>query len=369
MADILVVDNNKQISRMFNEILSRDGHKVSIAHDGYTALELIDKNDFEIAFIDIGLVDMNGLELLKLLNLKSPLTISTVISGKNDINCAIESIKAGVFRYLKKPFDLDEIAEIANLAHRERMNMVRSGYVPNRPSVSGERPGFKSFKLLIDLAVVVLAFLGGFIFQKGINQWLGIPALWSLNEIIYLSLSLACCYSFIFFQNSRSGETLIKPHRFNHNFKNLSLTYAIFTTILFFITNFMDSRMVLISGYCLGLAGLLLSKYILVPYLDTILAARREGPRSIIFKGFNGPIADKSKAYDIEKARVHDLLATELVKKQPIKSGSRDNNEDPDDDSTLTSKDPVSGLIAQFKGNRSGFNPTRDKDKVGHISR
>ena len=369
MADILVVDNNKQISRMFNEILSRDGHKVTIAHDGYTALELIDKNDFEIAFIDIGLPDMNGLELLKLLNITSPLTVSTVISGKNDINNAIESIKAGVFRYLKKPFDLDEIVEIANLSHRERMHMVRTGYLPARFMVSGECRGLNLFKLFVDLSVVILALLGGFIFQKEINRWLEIPVLWSLNEIIYLSLSLVCCYGFIFFQNPRSGNTSKKSQQFGHDFKNLSLTYTVFAAILFFVTNFIDSRMVLISGYCFGLAGLLLSDYALIPSLENILGAQREGGRSIILKGFNKPISDKLKSYDTEKLRVHDLLSRELGKKQPIKSGAINETEYLDDYSTQVRRDQESEPIAQFKGSRSRFNPTLKKDKVEHISR
>jgi len=369
MADILVVDNNQHISRMFNEILSRDGHKVTIANDGYGALELIDKNDFEIAFIDLGLPDINGLELLKLISLKSPLTVSTVISGKNDINYAIESIKTGVFRYLKKPFDLDEIAEIAKLAHRERMNMIRSRYLPGRLLDSSGRGGFKLYKLLIDLTLIILALLGGFFFQKEINHWLGTPSFWSLNEIIYLSLSLACCYSFIFFQDSRSADILNKHRQFNNDFKNLSLTYAIFTAILFFVTNFMDSRIVLIGGYCFGLAGLLLSNHTLLPYLDTILTGRREGRKSIILKGFNKSTADKIKAYDAEKARLHELLAKESGKKQAVKPGIDDKTECLDDDSTRVCENQASGLIAQFKGSRSRFSPVREKDKAEHISR
>jgi CheY-like chemotaxis protein len=368
MAEVLVVDNNQQISRMFNEVLSRDGHKVTVARDGYSALRLIDKNDFEIAFIDIGLPDMNGLELLKLLNLKSPLTVSTVISGKSDINNAIESIKAGVFRYLKKPFDLDAITEIAGLAYQERINMVRSGYLPVRNKVSAGRQKLETVKLLIDLPLIILAILAGFLFQKEIYYWFEIPALWSLKEIIYLALSLACCYGFIYFQNPRPIEIHDKNQRFNHDFKNLSLTYAVFAAILFFVTNYIDSRIALICGYCLGLAGLLLNDYALLPSLDTILASHREGPRSIILKGMNKQTAESNKSYDIEKARVHDLLAKEQENKRPAKSGINDDT-DHLDDSTLANNNQASGLIARFKGSRSRFDHSREKDKVEHISR
>jgi CheY-like chemotaxis protein len=369
MADILVVDNNQHISRMFDEILSRDGHKVTIANNGFGALELIDKNDFEIAFIDIGLPDINGLELLKLLHLKSPLTITTVISGKNDINAAIESIKTGVFRYLKKPFDLDEIAEIANLAHRERMNMIRAQYLPGRLLDSRDRGGLKLHKLLIDLPLILIALQGGFFLHKEINRWLGTPSFWSLNEIIYLSLSLACCYGFMFFQNPQSDNKLNKHRHFNHDFKNLSLTYVIFTAILFFVTNFVDSRIVLIGGYCFGLAGLLLSNYSILPYLDTILAGNREGSKSIILKGFNESIINNTSAYDAEKARVHELLAKESETKRPNEPSADDETEYLYDDATRVSENQASGLIARFKDSRLRFNPTRQKDKAEHISR
>jgi len=189
--------------------------------------------------------------------------------------------------------------------------------------------------------------------------------------MVYLSLSLACCYGFIFFQNSRPGKIPNRSQQFNHDFKNLSLTYAIFTAILFFVTSFIDSRMVLISGYCFGLAGLLLSNYTLVPYLESILTAKREGSRSIILKGFNKPTADKSKSYDTEKARVHDLISRELGKKQPAKSVTIDETEYLNDDSIRASENQESELIAQFKGSRSRFrfNSTRKENKVEPISR
>jgi len=344
MADVLVVDNNEHISKMFKEVLAQNGHKVTTALNGHAALKIIENNVFEIAFIDLGLPDICGLEIIKSLKMKSPLTVTIVISGKNNINYAIESIKSGVFRYLKKPFDLDDIKEITNLAHQERMHMVETGYSPNKklPHHRKDRKR-NSIKFLVDLSVATAALLLGFIIQQEIYQWLEIPSVWGYSEILNLTLSFVCCYSLIYLKFRPStplSNIKVQPGK---DFMNFTSVYILYAAILFFVTDMVDSRLALIGGYCLGLGGLRLTRFTLVPFIERVFSRKQEGTRRIILKGFNKLADDKPVNARLKPDSIPDKAASE------------------------PSKDLASSLIREFKGDRAISDSTAKDKQPGKV--
>ncbi|MCP4581541.1 MAG: response regulator [candidate division Zixibacteria bacterium] len=364
MADVLIVDNNEHISRMFTEVLAQDGHKVTVAANGRTALEIIESNKFEIAFIDLGLPDICGLEILKSLKIRSPLTITTVISGENDINYAIESIKSGVFRYLKKPFDLDDIKEITNLAHQERMHMVETGYCPDkRFPIKRIIQTKNTIKFLVDLPVTIIALLLGFAIQQEIYQWLEIPTVWGISEILNLTLSFVCCYCFIFLKFQPSIQLPDITKQFARDFINFTSVYVLYAAILFFMAIMIDSRLILISGYCLGLGGLWLSRFTLAPFIEGLFSGRSEGPRRIILKGFNKLADEKPVSTKPGKDPIPRTAAMEPDKDRNKTATSEAENEKSRTVADNPYEDRASRLVREFRGNRARFDRTSKRNQ------
>ena len=109
---ILVVDNELSICWSLGNILSRSGYLVTFVMNGKEALKAARQGNFNIAFIDIKLTDMNGIDLCRLLKEAAPDTRRIVISGFYYRNDSIiqKGLKEGLFaEFIGKPFNLDEI--------------------------------------------------------------------------------------------------------------------------------------------------------------------------------------------------------------------------------------------------------------------
>lgn len=108
---ILIVDDELLIRNILSEILG-EKYSCSTANSGEEALKLLQTEEFNLVLSDIEMSGMNGIELISHVHKFSPETVVVMISGSQDIESAIGSLRVGAFDYIKKPFDLDHI-EIA----------------------------------------------------------------------------------------------------------------------------------------------------------------------------------------------------------------------------------------------------------------
>ena len=359
MNQILIVDNNEHITRMFSEVLSREGYNIILAESGKEAMELIDSHKFEIAFVDLELDDTSGLNILCYLKNHSPETVATVITGKSDINYAIESIKTGVFRFLKKPFDIEDILEITHQSAREYE--IRSG------KKSQPMPAFKIkqfSRLLCDLSLLLPALLIGFIIQQQVYHHQEIPLLWGSREVIYMMASFAFCYSFIF--TSSFGQALrANKTEWPEIFKSYSSAYVMFAAILYFVTDFIYGRMVLLAGFTLGIPALWLSRTILLGYVSQFLLIQREGPKTITIKTIPEPDESKEKAFAAgERAKV----VKSADRANRIETGAKTGTSKIKQASEL-SNDWGSRLIKEFQANRLKKSETEHRRKPEKVKR
>ena len=108
--NILVVDDEKDICRALNLILSKEGYVVAEAYNGEEAFELIQRQAFDIVLTDIKMDRMDGLELLKRTKEASPSTSVVMMTAFGSEALAVEAMRAGAEDYLKKPFtNIDEV--------------------------------------------------------------------------------------------------------------------------------------------------------------------------------------------------------------------------------------------------------------------
>lgn len=108
MPNILVIDDEKGIRNTLREILEYEKFDVDDAADGPSALELTEKNTYDVILCDIKMPGMDGMEVLDQLLEKydSPVIM---ISGHGNIDTAVEAIKKGAFDYIAKPLDLNRL--------------------------------------------------------------------------------------------------------------------------------------------------------------------------------------------------------------------------------------------------------------------
>ena len=110
MGKILVVEDDKKISRILKLQLERKNHEITIIENGIDALNEIDKKrDFyDLMLLDLGLPSMEGNEVCKNVRKISEVPI-IVVSAKNNTEEKVELLKSGASDYVTKPFHFLEL--------------------------------------------------------------------------------------------------------------------------------------------------------------------------------------------------------------------------------------------------------------------
>jgi DNA-binding NtrC family response regulator len=116
LAKILVVDDEQHMLKLFEKILTRQGHEVRTAASGTEAISLFEKNDFDLIFSDLLMPDLGGMDLLKEVKARYSDIPFIVITAYGTIESAVEAMKTGAFDYLTKPFRKDDILLVTGKA-------------------------------------------------------------------------------------------------------------------------------------------------------------------------------------------------------------------------------------------------------------
>lgn len=119
---IMIVDDDPSIGDLIADFLNREGHESAICTHPQQALDLIKKEPFNLAFIDINMPEMDGLELTTNLKKENPLLEVVFITGFGTFDNAIQAIKVGAYDYLRKPFGISEL-NLCIKRFQERMEL------------------------------------------------------------------------------------------------------------------------------------------------------------------------------------------------------------------------------------------------------
>lgn len=105
---ILVAEDDRDIVELIELYLENDGYRVLTAADGVSALELVRREQIDLAVLDIMMPRMNGYELTKAIRAQSNFPI-IILSAKNADSDKILGLNLGADDYLTKPFNPLEI--------------------------------------------------------------------------------------------------------------------------------------------------------------------------------------------------------------------------------------------------------------------
>ena len=107
MIKILIVDDEKPICDLIDLNLSASGYHCTTAQNGMDALDLIDKENYDLILLDIMLPGADGYDVMAYVR---PLKIPVIfITAKHEVRDRVKGLKAGADDYLVKPFDVVEL--------------------------------------------------------------------------------------------------------------------------------------------------------------------------------------------------------------------------------------------------------------------
>ena len=144
---VLVVDDEPPIRKLLRMGLGTQGYHIIDAPNAKAALDLM-ADEPDLVILDLGLPDMQGLELLRQIRQRREDVPIVVLSSRGDEVAKVEALDLGADDYVTKPFGMDELLARIRAALRHQLQ------------VQGERPVFKLGDLSVDLVRRVVK-LGG----------------------------------------------------------------------------------------------------------------------------------------------------------------------------------------------------------------
>ena len=129
---VLFVDDEQKILNSLKRGLADEPYESLFANSGKEALEMLAENDVHVLVTDMGMPEMSGFDLLKIVKEDYPHIIRMVLSGHSDMNTLLAAVNHGeIFRYIAKPWSFDgELKTIVRQAiefymlHSERESLM-----------------------------------------------------------------------------------------------------------------------------------------------------------------------------------------------------------------------------------------------------
>ena len=106
---IAVIDDDPNVRKTLTDILKVKGYEPLSAKDGAEGLVLLRQHRPQVVLIDLGLPDMSGLDVLKVVRTEFPASEAIIVTGNASLDSAIEATNKGAFSYIQKPYDMEHL--------------------------------------------------------------------------------------------------------------------------------------------------------------------------------------------------------------------------------------------------------------------
>ena len=143
---LLLVDDEEEFLTSSSQALGRRGFDVNVALNGVTALEMVEKSEYDVVVLDVKMPDIDGVEVFRQIRKKLPDLPVILLTGHGSIDDAFQTSKDGIADYLAKPIDIEELAVcIRGIVEKAESNREKNG-------IAAEQIGFEEIVrvMLID---------------------------------------------------------------------------------------------------------------------------------------------------------------------------------------------------------------------------
>lgn len=116
---VLYAEDERQLSVAVTEILKMEGFEVTPVYDGQEALDMLDKDYFDVVVLDIMMPKKDGIEVLESMRRSGNYTAVLMLTAKATVDDRITGLSSGADDYLAKPFAMKElVARLNSLIRR-----------------------------------------------------------------------------------------------------------------------------------------------------------------------------------------------------------------------------------------------------------
>jgi two-component system response regulator CpxR len=123
---VLVVDDDIEMCTMLREYLTKEQFDVALAHDGVTALRLVDEATPDIVLLDVTMPNLGGFDVLRRLRGDTDLPV-LMLTARDDFSDRVHGLELGADDYLTKPFNARElVARIHAILRRTKTNSTEA---------------------------------------------------------------------------------------------------------------------------------------------------------------------------------------------------------------------------------------------------
>ena len=136
---ILVVDDEPAIRRFLRAGLGAQGYVITELAAGLPAIDVVRRNGTDLIVLDLGLPDIDGLEVIRRVRDAGSAVPIVVLSSRDNEAGKVEALDLGADDYVTKPFGIDELLARIRAAHRHMLQQ------------QGESPVFRTGDLTVDL--------------------------------------------------------------------------------------------------------------------------------------------------------------------------------------------------------------------------
>ncbi len=139
MKRVLIADDDESIRWVLKKTVTAMGFAADLAEDGDKALDLLGRNSYAAAFVDVRMPGVEGIEVLERVQARKSPTRFFIMTAVHRPDIAARSTRAGAAEFITKPFDLSRIEELLRDVARETSSAER----PYRPEEREEQAGYR----------------------------------------------------------------------------------------------------------------------------------------------------------------------------------------------------------------------------------
>lgn len=125
---ILLVDDDEIIRESLSRLLERKGYIVDPKSSGPEAIKALNKSHYHVLLTDLNMPEMNGIELLKVVEKIAPDMIKIIMTGYGDIKTYLDAMAIGVTEYINKPVQFSELDTIIRQFMKNKSSLKKANF-------------------------------------------------------------------------------------------------------------------------------------------------------------------------------------------------------------------------------------------------
>jgi DNA-binding NtrC family response regulator len=138
---ILIADDDKNLAHVLASELSEEGFRVDQVESGTKAMDLLEKDEYDVLLLDLTMPGIGGIDVLRRIKTLELTTEVVILTGNATVPTAVEAMKLGAYDYLTKPFKMAELKVVIQRAFEKKEllteNLVLRAQVKRQSQTQG----------------------------------------------------------------------------------------------------------------------------------------------------------------------------------------------------------------------------------------